>query len=305
MVQWLGRLLIDGDSPFENPQILCESSPACSTCRFEVMPPGFNIPWVGWSCFPVYWLDATENVTKTRYTCVFWNQLIKDEVWGSVPGRKGSSTRLRHRWVNFEPRLDCLGLTKDTPMISSIFYNWDREGISSFPLGRQTRTLRTGVDIPTIPRGSNWTTVKWRALLVSFWGPPSQCWWHTRSGERISAISLMAWRFTTWSRMKRKREDATSSSTTSMLLLSSKTLLMGGPLREVHLPRKSPIETKANFLAAFCDILQITQSLQTTQSTIKIYSHPEYFNIGTYHGNWDQLWPQQSQKLSSIYYTTR
>jgi len=42
-------------------------------------------------------------------------------------------------------------------------------------------------------------------------------------------------------------------------------------------------------LAAFCAILQITQSLQTTQSTIKIYSHPEYFNIGTYHGNWDHL----------------
>ena len=51
----------------------------------------------------------------------FWNQLVKDEVWGSEPGRKGLTARMRHRWVNFEPSMDQLGRAKEKVM--SLFCN--------------------------------------------------------------------------------------------------------------------------------------------------------------------------------------
>ena len=51
----------------------------------------------------------------------FWNQLVKDEVWGSEPGRKGLMAKLRHRWVNFEPRIDQVGGAKEE--VTSLFCN--------------------------------------------------------------------------------------------------------------------------------------------------------------------------------------
>ena len=44
--------------------------------------------------------------------CTFWNELIKDKVWKSEVGKKGLSTKLRHRWVTLEPRLDLLAKAK-------------------------------------------------------------------------------------------------------------------------------------------------------------------------------------------------
>ena len=51
----------------------------------------------------------------------FWDQLVQDEVWGSEPGRKGLKARLRHRWVNFEPRMDWFGRAKEA--VTSIYCN--------------------------------------------------------------------------------------------------------------------------------------------------------------------------------------
>ena len=51
----------------------------------------------------------------------FWNQLVKEEVWGSKPGRKGLTEKLRHSWVNFEPSMDQLGRAKEKVM--SLFCN--------------------------------------------------------------------------------------------------------------------------------------------------------------------------------------
>ena len=51
----------------------------------------------------------------------FWNQLVKHEVWGSEPGKKGLIAKLRHRWVNFQPRLDQLGRPQE--MVTSLYCN--------------------------------------------------------------------------------------------------------------------------------------------------------------------------------------
>ena len=51
----------------------------------------------------------------------FWNQLVKDEVWGSKPGKKGLIAKLRHRWVNFEPSVDHLGRAKEK--VTSLYCN--------------------------------------------------------------------------------------------------------------------------------------------------------------------------------------
>ena len=51
----------------------------------------------------------------------FWNQLVKHEVWGSEPGKKGLIAKLRHRWVNFQPRLDHLGRPEE--MVTSLYCN--------------------------------------------------------------------------------------------------------------------------------------------------------------------------------------
>ena len=51
----------------------------------------------------------------------FWNQLVKHEVWGSEPGKKGLIAKLRHRWVNFQPRLDQLGIPEE--MVTTLYCN--------------------------------------------------------------------------------------------------------------------------------------------------------------------------------------
>ena len=45
--------------------------------------------------------------------CVFWDNLIKDMVWGSESGKKALKTKLRHRWVSFKPQLQSLVRAKD------------------------------------------------------------------------------------------------------------------------------------------------------------------------------------------------
>ena len=181
--------------------------------------------------------------------------------------------------------MDCLGLAKDTPMISSIFYNWDREGIYLLSFGSADKNVEDWCGHPNNPEGIELDHSEMESIASLFLGPSFPVLvTHKKWREDIGYFSygLEVYHMESYEKEKGRCYKLINNEYVVALF-------MGGPLREVHLPRKSPIETKANFLAAFCDILQITQSLQTTQSRIKIYSHPEYFNIGTYHGNWDHL----------------
>ena len=51
----------------------------------------------------------------------FWCHLVRDEVWGSVAGKKGLTSKLRHRWVDWKPSMDWLGRAKEK--VTSLFCN--------------------------------------------------------------------------------------------------------------------------------------------------------------------------------------
>ena len=51
----------------------------------------------------------------------FWDQLVKYEVWKSEAGKQVLTSRLRQRWVNFEPSMDWLGKAKES--VTSLFCN--------------------------------------------------------------------------------------------------------------------------------------------------------------------------------------
>ena len=51
----------------------------------------------------------------------FWDQLVKYEVWKSEAGKKVLTSRLRQRWVNFEPSMDWLGRAKER--VTSLYCN--------------------------------------------------------------------------------------------------------------------------------------------------------------------------------------
>ena len=48
----------------------------------------------------------------------FWDQLVKEEVWGSPLGRRGLTEKLKQRWLSLVPGIDRLGEVKD---VESIF----------------------------------------------------------------------------------------------------------------------------------------------------------------------------------------
>ena len=81
------------------------------------------------------------------------------------------STKLRHRWANFEPRVDCLGMTKDTPMISSIFYNWDREGIYLLSFGSADKNVEDWCGHPHNPEGIELDHSEMESIASLFLGP--------------------------------------------------------------------------------------------------------------------------------------